>query len=130
MSMRTKVCFWLTIFCLLLVMTVPASAGEKIFKIGGLAALQQGFGQSMQAGASVAVDEINAAGGVDGYKLQMVWYDDELSPSIGRTLAQRLVFNDHVDAILGCHASTVVLATADLMMQNQILDIAMAAPRK
>jgi branched-chain amino acid transport system substrate-binding protein len=132
MATRTKVCFWLTLSCCLLfaLAVSSVSAAERVFKIGGLAALQQGFGQSMQAGASVAVDEINAAGGVDGYKLQMVWYDDELSPSIGRTLAQRLVFNDHVDAILGCHASTVVLATADLMMQNQILDIAMGSAQK
>jgi branched-chain amino acid transport system substrate-binding protein len=111
-------------------MTGPVSAGEKIFKVGGLAALQQGFGRSMDTGASVAVDEINAAGGVDGYKLQMVWLDTELSPSIGRTLAQRLIFNDRVDAILGCHSSTVVLATADLMAQNQILDIAMGSAQK
>ena len=130
MITRTKVCFWPTIFCLLLVMTVSVSAGEKIFKIGGLAALQQGFGRSMDTGASVAVDEINAAGGVDGYKLQMVWLDTETSPSIGRTLAQRLIFNDRVDAILGCHSSTVVLATADLMAQNQILDIAMGSAQK
>jgi branched-chain amino acid transport system substrate-binding protein len=107
-----------------------ASPAEKVFKIGGLAALQQGFGQSMQTGASVAVDEINAAGGVDGYKLQMFWFDDELSPSNGRTLAQRLIFNERVDAILGCHASTVVLATADLMAQNQILDLAMGSAQK
>ncbi len=111
-------------------MAVPASAGEKVFKVGGLAALQQGFGRSMQSGAAIAVDEINAAGGVNGYKIQMVWLDDETSPATGRTLAQRLIFNDKVDAILGCHASTVVLATADLMAQNQILDIAMGSAQK
>lgn len=130
MSMRSKMCFWPIACCLLLVMAVPVSAGEKVFKIGGLAALQQGFGRSMQTGASVALDEINAAGGVDGAKLEMIWLDTESSPSIGRTLAQRLIFNDRVDAILGCHSSTVVLATADLMTQNQILDIAMGSAQK
>ena len=130
MGMRTKMWFWPIVCCLLLVMAVPVSAGEKVFKIGGLAALQQGFGRSMQTGASVALDEINATGGVDGYKLEMTWLDTETSPSIGRTLAQRLIFNDRVDAILGCHSSTVVLATADLMTQNQILDIAMGSAQK
>ena len=113
-----------------LALAVPASAGEKVFKIGGLAALQQGFGRSMQSGAQIAIDEINAAGGVSGYKMQITWLDDETSPATGRTLAQRLIFNDKVDAILGCHASTVVLATADLMAQNQILDIAMGSAQK
>jgi branched-chain amino acid transport system substrate-binding protein len=108
----------------------PASAGEKLFKIGGLAALQQGFGRSMQSGAALAVDEINAAGGVNGYKMQITWLDDETSPATGRTLAQRLIFNDKVDAILGCHASTVVLAIADLMAQNKILEVAMGSAQK
>lgn len=116
--------------CLLALMVVPVSAADKVFRIGGLAALQAGFGRSMQTGAQLAVDEINAAGGVNGYKLQMIWLDTEASPAIGRTLAQRLIFNDRVDAILGCHASTVVLATADLMSQNQILDIAMGSAQK
>ena len=130
MASRSRSYFLPVLACLLVLMAVPASAGEKVFRVGGLAALQQGFGRSMQTGAQVAVDEINAAGGVDGYKMQMTWLDTETSPSIGRTLAQRLIFNDKVDAILGCHASTVVLATADLMAQNQILDIAMGSAQK
>ena len=113
-----------------LAMSIPASAGEKVFKIGGLAALQQGFGRSMQSGAQLAIDEINAAGGVNGYKMQIIWLDDETSPATGRTLAQRLIFNDKVDAILGCHASTVVLAIADLMAQNKILEVAMGSAQK
>jgi len=123
--------FWMGVsLCLLVLMVEQVPAADKVFKIGGLAALQQGFGRSMQAGAQLAVDEINAAGGVNGYKLQMIWLDTETSPAIGRTLAQRLIFNDHVDAILGCHASTVVLAIADLMAQNQILEIAMGSAQK
>jgi branched-chain amino acid transport system substrate-binding protein len=124
-GMRAMLCWGL-----LTVVAGSASAAEKVFKIGGLAALQMGFGRSMQAGAQVAVDELNAAGGVDGYRLQMTWLDTEGSPSTGRTLAQRLIFNDRVDAIVGCHWSTVVLATADLMAQNQILDLAMGSAQK
>jgi branched-chain amino acid transport system substrate-binding protein len=130
MGMRIKMWCWPIVCCLLLVLAGPVSAGEKVFKIGGLAALQQGFGRSMQTGASVAVDEINAAGGVDGAKLEMIWLDTEVSPATGRTLTQRLIFNDRVDAIVGCHASGVNLATADLMSQNQILDIAMGSAQK
>jgi branched-chain amino acid transport system substrate-binding protein len=118
------------VLCLTVALAGFASAQEKVFKIGGLAALQAGFGRSMQTGAAVAVDEINAAGGVNGYKLQIIWLDDEGSPANGRTLSQRLIFNDKVDAILGCHASTVVLAIADLMAQNQILEVAMGSAQK
>jgi branched-chain amino acid transport system substrate-binding protein len=130
MGTRIKRWCWPLVCCLLLVLAGPVSAGEKIFKVGGLAALQQGFGQSMQAGSQLAVDEINAAGGVNGYKMQMIWMDDEVSPATGRILAQRLISNDKVDAILGCHASGVVLATSDLMAQYQILDLAMGSAQK
>lgn len=116
--------------CLLASLAVPTFAADKVFRIGGLASLQQGFGRSMQQGAQVALDEINAAGGVNGYKLQITWLDTEASPAIGRTGAQRLIFNDRVDAILGCHASTVVLSIADLMAQNQILEVAMGSAQK
>lgn len=125
--MRRQLLIGLALCLLLAMMVSPTLAADKIFRIGGLAALQQGFGRSMQQGAQIAVDEINAAGGVNGYKFQITWLDTEASPAIGRTAAQRLIFNDRVDAILGCHASTVVLSIADLMAQNQILEVAMGS---
>lgn len=101
-------------------------AAEEIL-IGGMAALQQGFGRSINTGAALAIDEINAAGGVLGRPLRIVWTDSEASPSTGRTLAQRLIFNDKVQFILGCHSSTVVLAIAPMMTQNKILELAMGS---
>ncbi len=112
--------------CASLLVGASSMAGEEIL-VGGMAALQQGFGQSMQTGSALAVEEINAAGGVLGKPLRLIWTDSEVSPSTGRTLAQRLIFNDKVQFILGCHASTVVLATAPMMSQNKILDIAMGS---
>ncbi|MCL1999872.1 MAG: ABC transporter substrate-binding protein [Planctomycetes bacterium] len=114
------------VLCTGLFSGVYAPAAEEIV-IGGMAALQQGFGQSMQAGSQLAVEEINAAGGILGRPIRIVWTDTELSPSTGRTLAQRLIFNDRVQFILGCHSSTVVLATAPMMSQNRILNIAMGS---
>lgn len=106
-----------------------ASAGEVV-RIGGLAALQLGFGKSMNTGAQLAVDEINAAGGVLGSKFELVWYDSEHSPAIGRTQTQRLIFNDKVQYIVGCHASTVVLAIEKLVAQNNVLNVAMGSAQK
>lgn len=98
----------------------------KIFKIGGIASLQAGFGRSMQTAADLAVAEINAAGGVAGYTFSTEWLDTEGSASTGRTVAQRLITGG-ANVILGCHASTVVLAIEDLMREHQILEIAMGS---
>lgn len=107
----------------------PAEKKEKVFKIGGIAGLQTGFGQSMKMGADLAMEEINAAGGAAGYKLTAEWLDTEGSASTGRTVAQRLI-SSGADVILGCHASTVVLAIQDLMSQNKVLEIAMGSAQK
>lgn len=103
-----------------------ATAGEPV-RIGGMAALQQGFGQSIEAGARLAVDEVNKAGGVLGSKIELTWLDSEHSPSIGRTLAQRLIFNDKVTSMMGCHSSSVVIAVEPMTRQNKILHLGMGS---
>ena len=93
----------------------PSVSAAPVFKIGGLASLQSGYGQSMVSGAGLAIEEINAAGGVNGIKLEIDWQDTEANASIGRTATQKLVYGSKVDAMLGCHASTVILATEGLL---------------
>jgi branched-chain amino acid transport system substrate-binding protein len=117
--------------CVAFVMSAVACAPKpapelKTFKIGGIAGLQTGFGRSMQTAADLAIEEINKAGGVAGYKLVSEWLDTEGSASTGRTVAQRLI-SGGANMILGCHASTVVLAIEDLMRDNKILEIAMGS---
>jgi len=107
----------------------PAKPAEKVFKIGAIGGLQTGFGQSMKMGAELAIEEINAKGGAGGYKLTSEWLDTEGSAATGRTVAQRLIGNG-ADVILGCHASTVVLAIQDLMSQNKIMEIAMGSAQQ
>lgn len=113
--------------------TPPPSAGNgegdtegKVFKIGGIAGLQTGFGQSMKKGADLAIEEINAAGGIEGYTFEAEWFDTEGTAATGRTVAQRLIAGG-ANAILGCHASTVVLAIEDLMSENKVLEVAMGS---
>lgn len=56
------------------------ASGEAVFKIGGIgpttgaAAL---YGQAVMNGAQLAVDEINAAGGINGYKIEYKFEDDQ-----------------------------------------------------
>ena len=57
-----------------------AGAGSDVFKIGGIGPLTGGaaaYGDAVNKGAQVAVDEINAAGGINGYQIEWKMEDDE-----------------------------------------------------
>ncbi len=110
-----------------MVSLAPGVSAAPVFKIGGLASLQSGYGQSMVSGAALAIEEINAAGGVNGIKFEIDWQDTQANASIGRTAAQKLIYGSKVDAILGCHASTVVLAIEGLVRSANVLEIAMGS---
>lgn len=57
--------------------------GAGVFKIGGIGPLTGGaaaYGDAVNKGAQIAVDEINAAGGINGYKVEFRMEDDEHDP--------------------------------------------------
>ncbi len=81
----------------------PANAQETL-KLGVVTVLS---GQSAKAGESIvrglaiAVDEINAKGGVLGKKLELVVRDDESNPAKGAVAARELVQREKVVAFFG-----------------------------
>jgi branched-chain amino acid transport system substrate-binding protein len=78
------------------------------------------FGRSSDEGVRMAVDEINAAGGVKGKKLRVITYDDRGDPSQAGVVVTRLVNKDGVVAVLGEVASSLSLAAAPICQDNQI----------
>ena len=55
-------------------------SGEAVFKIGGIGPITGGtaiYGTAVQNGIQIAVDEINAAGGINGYQIDYDFQDDE-----------------------------------------------------
>ena len=71
------------------------------------------YGISSAAGAKVAVDEINAAGGVLGRKLELIVRDDKISPDTGLREAKDLVLKEKVDFLAGTISSGVGLAISN-----------------
>lgn len=59
------------------------------------------YGQSSVEGIEMAVEEINNAGGIKGKKIELVKYDNESKESEAATLANKLIAQDKVVAILG-----------------------------
>ena len=79
-------------------------------KIGVIAEVQAVAGSSIPQAAQLAADEINAKGGVDGRKIEIVSYDNHSSSAELVRAFQRAVNEDHVNAVIGSYISEVVLA--------------------
>ena len=79
-------------------------------KIGVIAEAQAVAGSSIPSAAQLAADEINAAGGVDGRKVEIVSYDNHSSSAESVRAFQRAVSEDHVNAVIASYVSEVVLA--------------------
>ena len=79
-------------------------------KIGVIAEAQAVAGSSIPQAAQLAADEINAKGGVDGRKIEIVSYDNHSSSAESVRAFQRAVNEDHVNAVIASYISEVVLA--------------------
>ena len=117
---------YIGLFCsVLAVVFCGASLAAKPIKIG-LAGPFSGnaasFGEQLRQGGQLAVKHINAAGGINGRKVELVEGDDACEPKQAVTVANRLVSKDRVDAVVGhfCSSSTipasVVYNNAGIMM--------------
>jgi branched-chain amino acid transport system substrate-binding protein len=89
--------------------TVLAQTKEPI-RIGIIAEESAIGGVGIVNGAHLAVDAINAAGGVDGRKLEIMQYDDHSSAADAVRAFQRAVSQDKVVAVIGTYISEVALA--------------------
>ncbi len=87
----------------------PARAADPV-KIGIIAEQSAIAGASITYGAQIAADEINAAGGIDGRKVELVVYDDHSSATEAVRAFQRLASQDKVVGVIGTYVSEVALA--------------------
>src|SRR5271170_4673420 len=89
----------------------PAWAEDATpIKIGVIAEAQAVAGSSIAPAAKLAADEINARGGVDGRKIEIVVYDNHSSAAESIRAFQRAVSEDKVNAVIASYVSEVVLA--------------------
>jgi len=97
-------------------------SGDKI-KIGEFASLtgkEATFGTSSHEGTLLAVEEINAAGGVLGKKLELITEDDQSKAGEPANAVNKLVSKDNVVAVLGEVASSRSLEAAPICQQNKV----------
>ena len=79
------------------------------------------YGPLMIKMARTVVDDINAAGGVLGRKIELVSEDDQTNPDAGVRAARKLIDVDKVSAVIGTWASGVTSAVAPLCWENKVM---------
>ncbi|CAN5198120.1 ABC transporter substrate-binding protein [soil metagenome] len=99
------------------------AAGEPI-KIGMVATLSGTSalsGEAITRGLTLAIDEINAAGGLlGGRKIELVRRDDEGNPAKGTTAARELIHRENVVALFGGIETPVAMALVPMINQEKI----------
>ncbi len=103
----------------------PAASAQPI-RIGELNSYkaQAAFLEPYRKGWELALEEVNAAGGVLGRKLEVVSRDDNGNPGDAVRVAEELVAREKVDAIFGTFLSHVGLAVSDFARQRKVLFLA------
>lgn len=92
----------------------------RVGEISSLTGSEATFGQSTHQGIQMAIQEINAAGGVQGKKLQLITMDDQSKPDEAATAATKLITQDRITALLGEVSSSRSLAMAPIAQNYRI----------
>ena len=103
----------------------PAGAQTPI-KIGELNSYKvfPAFLEPYKKGIELAVEEVNAAGGVLGRKIEVISRDDNGNPGDAVRVAEELLSREQVSFLIGTFPSNVGLAVADFAKQRKVLFIA------
>jgi branched-chain amino acid transport system substrate-binding protein len=103
-----------------------ASAQIKLGVAGPITGGSAAFGAQLKNGTEQAVEDINAAGGILGQKIQVFVGDDRADPKEGVSVANKFV-GDGVKFVVGHFNSGVTIPSSEVLQENGILEITPAA---
>ena len=124
-----KKLFWLFLVLTTLLTACKKSgtpADSNVIPVGEFASLtgsEAAFGRSSHNGTALAVEDINAAGGVLGKQLELITEDDQSKDGESATAAKKLISRDKVVAVLGEVASGRSLEAAQICQQFKVPQI-------
>jgi branched-chain amino acid transport system substrate-binding protein len=81
------------------------------------------WGVPVSNGMKMAVEEINAAGGINGRKLRMILEDNSYDPKKAVLATQKMIERDKVFAMVGPMGSATVLAAQDILFEAGVLQL-------
>ncbi|MBW3096670.1 ABC transporter substrate-binding protein [Pseudohoeflea coraliihabitans] len=98
-------------------MTGSALAQDEPIRIGVLTPISgtyAGIGQQVSWGLDMAAEEINAAGGIMGRQIELIYEDSEANPSVAVQKAEKLMTSEDVDFLTGTVNSGATLAVGQV----------------
>ena len=103
--------------------TLPAFAQDayKVGLVSPMSGANARYGAFANKGATLAANEINAAGGVNGKKLEFVSGDSQCVPAEGVSATKRMISFDKLPVIIGDICSSVTLAMQPLAEESNVL---------
>lgn len=112
--------------CLVLLLATilggPAAMADT-FKVGIVLPLtgeQAKFGEIEKRSFEMAAEEINAKGGVNGKKLELLFEDDTGKPDVGRSATEKLISQEKVPILTGGYSSSVTAAATAVAQQFKV----------
>jgi branched-chain amino acid transport system substrate-binding protein len=115
------------VFGLVLVAGMPVQAKTiKIGVAGPITGPYAKFGEQLTRGANAAAAAINASGGIDGNKIEIIPGDDACDPKQARAVANRMV-NEGVYAVAGHFCSSSTIPASEVYDEANILMITPAS---
>jgi branched-chain amino acid transport system substrate-binding protein len=105
---------------------LPAAHAQGVIKIGEVNSYkaQPAFLEPYKKGMELAVDEVNAAGGVNGKKIELITRDDNANPGDAVRVAEELISREKIDVLMGTFLSNTGLAVADFAKQKKFFFLA------
>ncbi len=109
MKKVTMVIFAFLIIAPLFMTFNGVASGQPTIDIGLIAPMTGPgamMGRDMRDGALLVFDKVNAAGGINGRKINMITMDDKNAPTTALTAAKKLIYQDKVFALITCYSPT------------------------
>jgi branched-chain amino acid transport system substrate-binding protein len=103
-----------------------ASAQIKVGVAGPITGPNAAFGAQLKNGAEQAAADINAKGGINGQKIELVFGDDVSDPKQGVSVANKMV-GDGVKIVLGHFNSGVTIPASEVYAENGVLMVTPSA---
>lgn len=95
----------------------------KIALVAPFSGSYSGYGTILLSGATQAINDLNAKGGLKGVKLEVVPYDDQCSSDIAVKQAENIIASKQYQAVIGHVCSAATLATSNMYARAHILMI-------
>ncbi len=105
-------------------LAVPIARAAEPIKIGAAFALSGSiavYGEGFKKCIDLAVEEINAKGGIKGRKIEIVYEDNKSNPKDCVTAVRKLITVDKVPVIFGPAGSSNFMATAPVAQENKVV---------